>query len=154
MTSGIIFVIIPYCTIYYLLHQEFLTYLPICKVLLNFLQYQLFLNLTILTVTILFIINLFLIVLDISNASSITYHISCSSCFGYCLVFFFLFYCISHLQNQLLILSLQYSYQVGFFYQLPLSGPSISVVIISATPLSYFYQHTISAIKQPYHLFT
>ena len=34
-----------------------------------------------------------------------------------------------------------------FSYQLPISGPPFTVVIVSATPLSYSYQHTISAIK-------
>ena len=42
-----------------------LLYVPIRKVLLDFLYYQLFLSLIILTVTILFIVNLCLIVLDI-----------------------------------------------------------------------------------------
>ena len=42
-----------------------LLYVPIRKVLLNFLQYQLFLSLTVLAVTILFIAKLFLIVLAI-----------------------------------------------------------------------------------------
>ena len=40
MKSGILFVTIPYCTnctIYYLLYQEFFTYLPIRNVLLDFL---------------------------------------------------------------------------------------------------------------------
>ena len=63
MTSGIIFIIIPYCIIYCI--RNFLLYVPIRKVLLNFLGYQLFFTLTVLTVTILFIVNLFLIVLDI-----------------------------------------------------------------------------------------
>ena len=63
MTSGIIFVIIPYCIIYCI--RNFLLYVPLRKVLLNFLEYQLFLTLTVLTVTILFIVNVFLIVLDI-----------------------------------------------------------------------------------------
>ena len=50
MTSGIIFLTIPYCTIYYLLYQDSLLYVPIRKVLLDVLYYQLFLSLTVLTV--------------------------------------------------------------------------------------------------------
>ena len=54
---GIIFVTIPYHIIYYSLYQEFLIlYVPIRTVLLD---------LTVLTVTILFIVKLFLIVLNI-----------------------------------------------------------------------------------------
>ena len=40
------------------------------------------------------------------------------------------------------------------FYQLTIKDSFISVVIVSATLLSYFYQHTVSAINQSYHLFT
>ena len=40
------------------------------------------------------------------------------------------------------------------FYQVNIKDSSISVVIVSATLLSYFYQHTVSAINQSYHLFT
>ena len=40
-------------------------YVPIHKVLLDFLQFQLFLSLTVLTVTLLFIVKLFVTVLDI-----------------------------------------------------------------------------------------
>ena len=116
-----------------------LLYMPIHKVLLNFLQYQLFLSLTVLTVTILFIVNLFLIVLDIQilyvTISTIT-PVSAIAQF-----YLFLFPVAISYQN-LLILSLQYFYQVGLFYQLPISGLSFSIVIITATPLSYFYQHT------------
>ena len=142
MTSGIIFATIPYCTIYYLLHQEFLTYVPIRKVLLDLLQYKLFLSLTVLTVTILFIVNLFLIVLDIQILYVIiSAIIPVSAIAQFCLLFF----TVSITYQNLLILSLQYSCQVRFFHQLPISGPSISVVIISATPLSVFLSaHRIS----------
>lgn len=34
-----------------------------------------------------------------------------------------------------------------YFYQLLVSGPSIFLVIVSATPLSYSYQHTVSIIR-------
>ena len=40
------------------------------------------------------------------------------------------------------------------FYQLNIKDSFISVVIVSATLLSYFYQHTVSAINSSYHLFT
>ena len=56
LTSGIIFVTIPYCTIYYLLYQEFLSVCAYSKILLDFWEHQLFLSLTGLTVTILFIV--------------------------------------------------------------------------------------------------
>ena len=124
---------------------------PSLKVLLDFLQYQLFLSLTVLTVTILFIVNLFLIILDIQILYVIISAITPVSAIAQ---FYLLFFTVSISYQNLLILSLEHSYQVGFFYQLPISGPSVSVVIISATPLSYFYQHTVSAIKQFYHLFT
>ena len=106
-------------------------------------QYRLILSLTVLTVTTLFIVNLFLIVLDIQILHVIISAITFVSAIAQCCLFFFT---VSITYQNLLILSLQYSYQVGFFYQLPISGPSISVVIISATPLSYFYQQTVSAI--------
>ena len=82
------FLIVPFsiCCI-----SNSLLYVPIGKELLDFLQHQLFLSLTVLTVTILFIVNLFLI------ASSTTYHISYNFCFSYRLVLFVLFYCINYL---------------------------------------------------------
>ena len=43
-----------------------LLYVPICKVLLDFFYYQLLLSSTVLTITVLFIIKLFLIMLDVS----------------------------------------------------------------------------------------
>ena len=48
----------------------------------------------------------------------------------------------------LVLLSDRYS------YNLPVSDPSISLVVVSATPLTYFYQHTVSAIRYSYQLFT
>ena len=107
--------------------------MPIHKVLLDFLQYQLFLSLTVLTVTILFIVNLFLIILDIQILYVIISAITPVSAIAQ---FYLFFFTVSITYQNLLILSLQYSYQVGFSYQLPVSGPSISVVIISETPLS------------------
>ena len=153
MTSGIILVIIPYCNIYSFTIcciRNSLLSVTSCKVLLDFLQYQLFPSLTVLTATILFIVNciryflmhqVLLIISAITLVSAITQ-------------FHLFFFTVSITNQNLLILSLQYPYQVGFFFQLTISGPSFSVVIISATHLSYFYQHTVSAIKQSYHLFT
>ena len=66
MTSGIIFVTIPYCTIYYLLYRNSLLYEPNRKVSLDFSQYLLFLSLTVPAVIILLIVKLFLTILDIS----------------------------------------------------------------------------------------
>ena len=149
--SGIIIVTIPYCTIYYYYLRNSLQYMPIHKVLLGFLQYRLFLSVTVFTVTILFIVSVFLIVLDIQILYVIISAITPVSAIAQFYLFFFI---VSIIYQNLLILFLQYSYQVGFFYQLPISGTSISVVIISTIPLSYFYQHTVSAIKQFYHLFT
>ena len=149
--SGIIIVTIPYCTIYYYYLRNSLQYMPIHKVLLGFLQYLLFLSVTVFTVTILFIVSAFVIVLDIQILYAIISAITPVSAIAQLYLFFFT---VSIIYQNLLIFSHQYSYQVGFFYQLPISGTSISVVIISATPLSYFYQYTVSAIKQSYHLFT
>ena len=141
MTSGIIFVIIPYCIIYCI--RNFLLYVPIRKVLLNFLEYQLFLTLTVLTVTILFIVNLFLIVLDIFLIHQVLLIILAITPVSAIAQFYLFFFTVS-ITYRIYYLSLQYSYWVGFFYQLPISGPSISVVIRSAAPPSYFYRHTVS----------
>ena len=48
----------------------------------------------------------------------------------------------------LVLLSDRYS------YELPVLDPSIFLVILSATPLTCFYQNTVSAIKYSYQLFT
>ena len=84
MTSATIFTTIPYCTICYLLYQEFLT---ACVYPLS--------------------ITGFLIVsANISNASSTTYHISYNSCFSYFLVLFVSIYCTNHLLETTLPFSL------------------------------------------------
>ena len=103
-------IIVPF-SIYYIRNP--LLYVPICKVLLEFLQLELFLTLTVLIVTILFNVNLFLTVLDFSNESQTTYHISYNSWFSYYLVLFVPIYCI----NYLLESATPYSYQEGFFYK-------------------------------------
>ena len=110
--------------------------MPIRKVLLDFLQYELFLNLTALPDIILFIVKLFLI-LSGYNASSTTYYISYNSCFSYCLVLFVPICCISHLLGSATPFSIALLL-VRFSCQLPISGSSICVVIVSATRLSYF----------------
>ena len=77
-----------------------------------------------------------------SNASSTTYHSRYKSCYSNCLVLFLSIYCIIHSESTnpfSLVLLLG-----RFSYQLPISGPSIYIVILSATPLIYFYQHTVS----------
>ena len=44
---------------------------------------------------------------------------------------------------------------IGMYsHQLFVSGPSIFLVIVPATPLSYSYQHTVSAIRSYYQLVT
>ena len=60
--------------------------------------------------------------------------------------FFVPIYCINHLLDSATPFSLVILLG-SLSYQLPILGPSISVVIVSVTPLSYFYQHTVSAIK-------
>ena len=66
MTSGIVSVTIPYCTIYYLLYQEFLTVFAYPQSITGFLIVSAIPEfLTVLTVTILYIVKLFLTVLDI-----------------------------------------------------------------------------------------
>ena len=114
MTSATIFTTIPYCTICYLLYQEFLT---ACVYPLS--------------------ITGFLIVsANISNASSTTYHISYNSCFSYFLVLFVSIYCISQLLESATLFSIVFL--LGrFYYQVPVSGPSISVAFVLATRLSY-----------------
>ena len=86
-----------------------------------------------------------------SNESSNTYQISCNYCFSYCLFLFVHIYCTNHFLESVTPFSLVFL--LGrFFYQLPISGPSFSEVIVS-TPLSYFYQHTASVINQPHHIY-
>ena len=123
--------------IYYI--RNFLLYVTVRKVLVDFLQYKLFLNLTVLTVTILFNVNLFLIVIYIQILHVIISAIIPVSAIAQ---FYLFFFTVLITYQNLLILSLQYSYQVGFFYQLPISGPSISIVIISANPLGVFFIST------------
>ena len=68
--------------------------------------------------------------------SGTTYHISYNSCFSYCLVLFVPIYRISHLLES----GTRFSIVIPlgrFSYHLPMSGPSISVVFVLATPLSY-----------------
>ena len=88
--------IIVLFSIYYIRNP--LLHMLICKVLLEFLQLELLLTLTVLIVTILFNVNLFLTVLDFSW-------------FNYYLVLFVPIYCI----NYLLESATPYSYQEGFF---------------------------------------
>ena len=75
-----------------------------------------------------------------------TYLISFNSCFTICMVLVVPIYCINHLlvsatHFNLALLSGRY------YYQLSVSGSSISLVVVSSSPLSYFYQHTLSAIR-------
>ena len=62
--------------------------------------------------------------------------------------YLFLFTASITCQNLLLLTPIRQDFFISFY------DPSISVVIVSATLLSYFYQHTVSAINQSYHLFT
>ena len=92
-----------------------------------------------------FIVKLFLLYKIFSNASSTTYHISHNSCFSYSLVLFVPIYSINDLLESwrydisMLESAAYFSLLLGrFSNQLPISGTSFSVVIVSATPLSYF----------------
>ena len=122
--------------LYHLVFRNSWLYVSINKVLPDFLYYQLFLSLTLLNITILFIAELFLIILNISNAPSTTYHIIYNSCFNHCLVLFVPIYCINHLLesatpfSKVLLLG-------RFSCQLHISGLSISITIVSSPPLSY-----------------
>ena len=57
MTTGIKFVIIPFCTINYLLYQEFLSVCAYPQSIAGFLYYQLFVDLTAITVTIFLLLS-------------------------------------------------------------------------------------------------
>ena len=85
-----------------------------------------------------------------SNALSTTYHVSYNSCFCYLSVFFVHIYCISHLLESDILFSLVLVLR-RFSYQLLI--PIAIVAIVSATPRSYFYQHTVLAFKRFYHEF-
>ena len=96
MTSGIVFVTIPYFTIFYLLYQEFLTVCAYPQSITGFLIVSAIPQLMF-TVTILFIVKLFLNVLDITQHITTIYHMHHDSCFSYCLVLFVHIYSINHL---------------------------------------------------------
>ena len=136
MTSRIIFVpflIVPF-TIYCI--RNSLMCVPIRKVLFSFLQYQLFLKCSychhiVYCQAIPNCVQYFLMYQVLFIASAITPVSAIAQ-------FYLFLFTVSVTYQNLVLLSLQYSYQVGrFYYQLPISGPSISVVIVSATPLSY-----------------
>ena len=86
-------IIVPF-SIYYIRNPSL--YVSIHKLLPEFLQLELFLTSTVLIVTILFNVNLFLTVLDFSNESQTTYHISYNSWFSYYLVLFVPIYCFNY----------------------------------------------------------
>ena len=144
MAYGFISVTIPYCTIYYLLYQEFLIACAypydIAGSLINCFLVQLFL----LTREFL-LLNYSQLYQIFPNASVTIYYISCNSCFSFFLVQLFLFTLSISYQYLLLLLSSQYSYQ----NQLSLSRASISLVVVSATPLSH--QHAVPAIRLSHH---
>ena len=94
-----------------------LVYVPIRKVLLDFLQHQVFLSLTVFTVTILVIalniVNCIVNCIKYFQIHQLLLIISAITAVSAIAKFYlFLIYCISH-QN-LLLLPLQYSCQVGF----------------------------------------
>ena len=133
MTSEIILITIPYCTIYYLLYQEFLTvcvYLQSIAGLLIVLAFPQF-NCT--YCHHIFIVKLFLFVFNSSYSHS--------------LVLFVPIYRIDHLlepwRHDISMLESATHFALvlllgRFSYQLPISGHSFFVVIVSSTPLSYF----------------
>ena len=145
MTREIIFLIVLF-TIYFI--RNALLYVSIRKTLLDFLQYQQFLCLSVITVNILFIVKLFLILLDIFSAITPVSAIAQISLF---------LFTVSITYQNLLLLSLQRSYEVHFPISYPYQAqpyPYNSLVIVLASPLSSFYQNTVPAITQSHHLFT
>ena len=112
------FLIVPF-TIYGI--RNSLLYVRIRKVLLDFLQYQVFLSLTVLPVTILFFVKLFLI----SNFKlyflmhEVLLIVSAVTPASASAQFYLFLFTVSVTYQNLLLLSLQYSYQVGF----PISYP-------------------------------
>ena len=129
-----------------------LLYLPIRKVLLDFLQCHLFLSLTVLTINILFLV--FKLFLTVSNISFTTYYISyflesAIAPVSAIAQFYMFLFTVSVTYQYLLRLSPQYSYQVHLSAPCSLvSSPAISLVMVLATPLSYFYHHhTVSAYQ-------
>ena len=120
-------------------------YSRICKVLLDFFSFSY-------SLVQLFLLSLYCLLLPIIP-NCIKYFlihqvlliIAAITPFSAIAQFSFFFFIVSVNYQNLQILSLQYIYQVGFFYQLPISGPSISVVIISATLPS-------TSISTPYQL--
>ena len=85
--------------------------------------------------------------LNIFNASITTYYIryyiSCNSCFSYQLILVVPIYCINHLLLTFTPISLVLLLGTLISY---LHQSRISLVIVSATPLGYFYYHSVSAI--------
>ena len=85
--------------------------------------------------------------LNIFNASITTYYIryyiSYNSCFSYQLILVVPIYCINHLllTSTPISLVLLLGTLISYLHQ-----SRISIVIVSATPLGYFYYHSVSAI--------
>ena len=126
--------------------------MSIRKVLLDILQYQLFISLTVLNVTILFIVNLFLIVLDIQI---LCFNISYNSCFSNCLVLFVRFYCISHLLESTNLFSLVLLLGRIFLSAIDIRPFYLRNHYISSSSKLFLSAHCISYqvvyIKQQYH---
>ena len=138
---------IPYCTIYYLLYQEFLTVCVYLQSIAGLLIVLAFPCLTVLTVTIFLLLSYSYLYQIFSNASSTTYHISYNSSYSHSLVLFVPIYRIDHLlepwRHDISMLESATHFALvlllgRFSYQLPISGHSFFVVIVSSTPLSYF----------------
>ena len=147
MTSEIILITIPYCTIYYLLYQEFLT---VCVYLQSIAGLLIVLAIPQFNYTYchhIFIVSYSYLYQIFSNASSTTYHIIYISSYSYSLVLFVPIYRIDHLlepwRHDISMLESATHFALvlllgRFSYQLPISGHSFFVVIVSSTPLSYF----------------
>ena len=136
MTGGIIFITIPYSTIYYSVYQEFLT------VWISLL-YQLLFSLTVLIVNILFIGKLFLYFL-IPQVLHITSAITPVSAIAQ---FYLFVFTVSVTYQNLLLLPLQYSYQIGFPISYPyptlLSPQSMYQQLLQGTSVIYLHEVTV-----------